>query len=231
MKIKKARRICLVTALSIAFCILIAWCVFHVPLWLYQITQGQSISVDNYCSSIAVQSKLSMEEILDGIRQSNGMDNIDSIRKMVDIKLIRETPRGYYAVIETSEKQLIYCFFDYTLTLTNILIVQDGFFERGQVQPEILNVNWSSESKRYETKIPYQELNTGASYVVFYYQDGIDIVHYNIENDRVLLPNKVYYSCTAIKIESITYSDLVFNPKYWFDPYNDLRYILKQDLG
>ena len=226
IKFKSRKRLILITiVLCIVFTVLIGEGLLHAPLWIYQIQNDNAPAVNNTSNSIVAYSELSTETIISNI---HGND-IDGIMRLVDIHNLRETPKGYYAIIQASDNRKIICFFGYSMMLKNYVVVKYGFLERKQAEFEIQELLWNSRTNEYETSLPYQELNTGAEYLAFYYRDGIDIVLYGVENDGIKMPDKENYLCTATKIHSLSYSDLFLNPKYWFDPNNELGYILKKD--
>lgn len=227
----KKKKLLLIISIVIS-CIIIAVCVIHLPLLIYNIKHENNVCINNFTDTIAIRSELSTADILTKCRYRSAMTNLDDIGKFAgDINILRETPKGYYAVIQTSDDQFMYFFFHYTLVLKNYLLVQNTFIKREQAQSQILKVNWNPETDRLSTSLPYQRLNTGAEYIAYYYQDGIDVVRYSIEENGIKIPNKEEYLCSAVTIQSLSYSDLFLSPRCWFSPLNDLTVILKKDLS
>lgn len=225
-RIKDRKRLTIIAIiLSIISTVIIGEGLLHVPLWIYQINNENAPVVNNSTDKIVVYSKLSTNEIVSNIHRND----FDGIIKFTDIRFLRETPRGYYAIIQASDKRKIICLFCFSLRMKSYIVVPDGFVEREQAESDILEFYWSSKENEYITTLPHQEMNTGAAYITFYYRDGIDIVLYNVENEGIKIPDKENYLYTASRIYSLSYMDLLLNPKYWFGPKNELGYILKKD--
>lgn len=225
-RIKDRKSLVLISVvLCVIFTVLVGEGLLHAPLWIYQIQNNDAPVVNNTSNNIVAYSELSTETIILNIDRND----IDGIMRLADIRYLRETPKGYYAIIQASDNRKIICLFGFSMMLKSYIVIQNSFVERKQAESEILELYWNLKKNEYITSIPYQEMNTGAAYLTFYYSDGIDIVLYNIENEGIKIPDKENYLCTAARIKSLSYTDLLLNPKYWFGPNNELGYILKKD--
>lgn len=110
------------------------------------------------------------------------------------------------------------------MTEIEILFVAEMSVEQGNdLMPLIEAQGWNIDTLHSQDKEFY--------YIAYYYQDGIDVVRYSIEENGIKIPNKEEYLCSAVTIQSLSYSDLFLSPRCWFSPLNDLTVILKKDLS
>ena len=76
----KKKKLLLIISIVIS-CIIIAVCVIHLPLLIYNIKHENNVCINNFTDTIAIRSELSTADILTKCRYRSAMTNLDDIGK------------------------------------------------------------------------------------------------------------------------------------------------------
>ena len=168
------------TMIALLMVIGIFW-FFYSPTLLQYNVKVNRIVIKQLSASEILSNRSNMEDLMAFVDDKPYSKGFHEIQQMFGIRGLRKTNCGYYTVVDTDSVRT-FLFFDRELKLTGIMLCSTiSTYSQSNCSPDsITDDTVLYEKGRYdELGIPFLHLNTGALYVSFYYDNGIELVLYN----------------------------------------------------